>query len=626
MATLLEGLLANIGVLAIFLGIWSLTFGWTWELPLSARKIALTAAGGLCAIVMMMLPIEIMPGIIQDLRAVPIAMGGYLGGPIVGAGVGLIAALFRLHLGGIGAYPALIQIAVVTLAGVAVGVWQSRSTSRRSIVLFAIIVAPISAAGVPFLPGSVPNSVASTLVFSSAGATFLGLLLIGLSTSNELHRLRTGAENTLYRSLIEALPEALNVKDVDGRFIAANSATARLMHARDASELIGKTDFDFYPGEIAAAFRADEQAVLASGQPTILEQRIARDAEATAWLSTLKVPLTAPDRTPTGLLTHNRDISDLKRLRDESEQAHARLNDALANMVDGLAVFDRDHKLVLYNDRYLKIFPKTAALRVPGASLESLLTAAFETGDITRIEEGDRNAWIANMLTDRPSNQRSLFWLGDGRLMALRMSVGSDQTRVVAFSDVTEEYRAREQLAEMNRQLGNLARTDGLTGIANRRVFDETLVSELARSARAGGPLSLLMIDIDHFKVFNDVHGHLAGDECLRQVAGVIAKTLSRPGDLVARYGGEEFAVVLPQTDAQGALAVAENIRASIQGLGSTSGAARPLSVTVSVGVAVAASGTQAESSALIAAADRGLYEAKSQGRNRVVLASMSSG
>ncbi|WP_419708636.1 diguanylate cyclase [Pseudomonas sp. NFX224] len=171
-------------------------------------------------------------------------------------------------------------------------------------------------------------------------------------------------------------------------------------------------------------------------------------------------------------------------------------------------------------------------------------------------------------------------------------------------------YNAEQELAQ-------LAATDALTGVANRRTLDQTLRHEWFRAQRSGKPLSVLMIDADHFKAFNDRHGHQAGDQALRALAGVIQANVHRPTDLVARYGGEEFSVVLAETDSEGARQIAEQIREQVQQLPLVAGDEQPMSVSIGISTWTTASDISLEQ--LLFAADKALYQAKEGGRNRVV-------
>ena len=176
------------------------------------------------------------------------------------------------------------------------------------------------------------------------------------------------------------------------------------------------------------------------------------------------------------------------------------------------------------------------------------------------------------------------------------------------------------RLLAVTRRQQRLAQTDALTGLANRRRFDETLAHEVALARRSGKPLSLLMIDVDHFKAFNDAAGHPAGDACLKKVARSVRRAFKRAADLPARYGGEEFAVILPMTGPKGARQRAERIRAILM-KAHIKHPASPTShlVTVSIGVATARVNSDAQTpETLVDLADLNLYAAKENGRNRV--------
>jgi diguanylate cyclase (GGDEF)-like protein len=177
-----------------------------------------------------------------------------------------------------------------------------------------------------------------------------------------------------------------------------------------------------------------------------------------------------------------------------------------------------------------------------------------------------------------------------------------------------------QQLEDVNRKLAQISYLDAVTEVSNRRSFEEELTMEWRRSTRTGSRLSLLMIDIDNFKAFNDTAGHQAGDECLKKVAAVIDEGVRRAGDVVSRYGGEEFAVLLPDTDLAGASALAERIRAAVEDR-FVHHPATQKAVTVSIGVATASGRDDGEPSQLVRAADAALYRAKRDGRNLVRVA-----
>ncbi|MDD0975200.1 sensor domain-containing diguanylate cyclase [Pseudomonas fontis] len=171
----------------------------------------------------------------------------------------------------------------------------------------------------------------------------------------------------------------------------------------------------------------------------------------------------------------------------------------------------------------------------------------------------------------------------------------------------------RRHSAEQN--LAELAATDSLTGLANRRQLDQVLRREWSRAQRNSRPLAVLMVDVDHFKAFNERHGHAGGDVVLRQVAAAISRSIRRPADLAARYGGEEFLVVLPETELKGAQTLSERIRSSIEALPPFGQDSQP--VTVSIGIGLHEPGVHEDLAAVLGDADEALYRAKANGRNR---------
>lgn len=197
-------------------------------------------------------------------------------------------------------------------------------------------------------------------------------------------------------------------------------------------------------------------------------------------------------------------------------------------------------------------------------------------------------------------------------------SAGRQVAVVETLWDMTHEKVARTELER-------LAKRDGLTGLSNRHHLDQVLHAEWARLRREQCPLSLLMIDVDHFKAYNDRYGHLAGDECLREIARTLQHALLRPSDVAARYGGEEFAVVLPDTDVQGAETVAHRIQERVEALRLPHAHGEGGRVTLSIGLACVRPKRDTQPEQLVLMADEALYRAKHGGRNRFVVHSLVS-
>lgn len=285
---------------------------------------------------------------------------------------------------------------------------------------------------------------------------------------------------------------------------------------------------------------------------------------------------------------------------------------------------------------------QTKAFEYIGPQIEKLLgwrqdSWASAQDWIDRIHPEDREA-TANLCVsqsehgiDHEADYRAL--TADGGYVWVRDVVhvireNGVTTALVGFIfDISERKRMEDVLVRLNKQLESLSFNDALTGVANRRMYDQTMEAEWARAHRHQEPLSLIVIDIDHFKQYNDCHGHVMGDDCLKTVAGLLEGVSARSTDLLARYGGEEFVLLLPNTDENAARDLAERCRQAV--LNKQIPTADSLEVgvvTISAGVITTVPTADTDPSMILEEADKMLYLAKRSGRNRIECSRLPAG
>jgi diguanylate cyclase (GGDEF)-like protein len=438
---------------------------------------------------------------------------------------------------------------------------------------------------------------------------------------------------------IEALPATFELYDADDRLVMWNRALAEA-YPHMAPHLDRHLSFEELArlnisagGQPEFADRPDEWVALRQAQrrdsstpPQLLNNGRGR------WLRVYETRLADGSMVAIRVDVTHAELQrrTLDETRQELVRSHQRLEDAIEAMPAGFELYDAEDRLVMVNRMNLQMYPELADLARLRPSFEEVVRTNAARGGLPLVTSAEAlDALIAQRRAERKAP-------GDVRVHRIAadrwVRVHERRTReggVVAVRlDVSELMRRESELTALNAQLAGLnselsvlSQTDALTGLANRRAFDLRLADEVSRAARHGMPLALLLADVDHFKRYNDRHGHPAGDQCLQRVAAVLRDHGRRPTDLVARIGGEEFALLLPHEDVAGALALAESCVQAVDAA-KIPHLASPLSgfVTVSVGVALLHDGMSG-AAALLSAADAALYTAKERGRHCAMLA-----
>lgn len=474
---------------------------------------------------------------------------------------------------------------------------------------------------------SIPAHMSTVFVQLFIGCAML--ILYGISVVVEdLRRTERQLQQVavIHKLVAENSRDIIIIADFEGNrsFI---SAAGSQWGGWSKEELLARKSLDLVHPAERPKLAALVQEMRSGRDAALVECRVQTHDGSYVWveanLKTIRDPVSG---LPIGILNSIREITKRKHAEEAREFQHSLIEAIHAVSLDGILVVDENERIVSCNQRFGEISGLTLPETLPTAhgDSDSISDADILVQTLAMAKHPDAFLQRVQELYANPNeNDHCQIELKDGRTLeryttALRSNTDQYLGRVWFFRDISQHKLAEQRLRDAYQAVETLAVTDALTGLANRRRFDQYLAAEWRRGIRDNLPLSLLLMDVDFFKLYNDHYGHLYGDRCLKQIAGVAQHTATRSGDMAARFGGEEFAVILPRTPQEGAIALADSILKSLRELRLPHAGSAIGYITMSIGCATVTPQLGADSASLIELADQALYRAKDSGRNCV--------
>ncbi|MDF2961525.1 MAG: diguanylate cyclase [Paenibacillus sp.] len=400
----------------------------------------------------------------------------------------------------------------------------------------------------------------------------------------------------------------LVVLDASSRFTAVNSAAEQILQ-KVSSDLIGSTFWDQFPDAVHTPLY---EKFLSSMATQLADSFEFYSPSYNKWFELHAYP------DPDSITVYFRDITMRKRI-EESLRESERMYRTIANNSTDLISRHAWDGTFLYASPASQTLLGFEPEELVGRNVLELLHPEDYNG-FANWEPVNSNEWRQKLSVYRIRRYDGTYVWFETTARTISDSRSCGKEIIAVSRDITARKQAEHALRESNEMLQKISTIDALTGVANRRGFDECFRKEWRHGIRLSVPLSVILVDIDYFKRYNDTYGHLEGDLCLKLVAKSLRKVVKRPGDFIARYGGEEFVIVLPATDLEGANIVANRLRMHIESLQIPHIRSEPnLCLTVSLGVATAVPSPEMEPTELFIRADKALYQAKREGRNRII-------
>lgn len=568
---------------------------------------------GILGSLLMISTIEITNTVIVDLRHLAIVVAAMFGGPVSSLLSGFIIGIMRVLLYGINTASIIAGLIAIVMGGI-FGIISTRKISNvyKYLLMNSVYVAASSI--VIYMLVNNPSISRNILLYyipiTFVGGSFTYYMAEYIKRSNEDHR-----SMMYYKMMADNSTDLISTHNLDGTFKYLSPSCKSILGYK-VNELIGKSPYDFYHPEDLNQIIETHQTVKSSPENYVVEYRFKRKDGTYIWLETTSRKMKNVANSSEDIICISRNISERKVIEETLKESEERFRLLAEYSSDMITLHDVEGNY-LYTSPACKIILQYEEEEMAGQ--DAYLFIHPDDRDIIKKHHQTLLETGYTTSTYRMRRKDGEYIWFESSINVLRESNLEDHKLIVVSRNINERKLTEQKLEEANEILKRLSTIDGLTGVKNRRSFDEYFEVEWNRAIRNSKPISLIMMDIDHFKAYNDTYGHQAGDGCLKEVAKAIQESLGRSGDSVFRYGGEEFSVILPETDEEGANFVAEKIRVAIETLNiSHSGSKVSNHITLSLGTATIVPSIYSNTNDLIEDADKALYQAKQDGRNRV--------
>jgi diguanylate cyclase (GGDEF)-like protein/PAS domain S-box-containing protein len=450
----------------------------------------------------------------------------------------------------------------------------------------------------------------SFFIFSILGAMATYLIVEYVKSCNVHFR-----EIKYYSMMANNLTDLITTHNIDGSFKYVSNVS-EVLCGWSQSELMGKFPHTFIHPDDIEVFNNRSNSINAAGDTHTQKYRFRHKNGKYIWLETSSKSVSDKNGNVKEIVSVSRDITSRKRIEEDLRIVNRRFIAIFKNAGVGVVLRDVEGKLITANTKYLEM------LGYSEKDVKFTDDIVYEEDRLKEnilykeLIEGKRESY---RLEKRYIAKNSKVIWTDATVTRIPGAECDKIYALATINDITEIKDSENKLMKLNEKFKTLSRIDGLTQTANRRCFDEYIEQEWIDSARKSRPLSLLLIDVDYFKAFNDTYGHIRGDECLKVIAKTLKDTVKLPNDLITRYGGEEFAIVLPETDRLGAIHIAEKLRKNVEALRIPNINSKAIHyVTISIGVSSIIPSILGKYKKFVEETDKALYVAKEKGRNRI--------